>query len=84
MCDLNFAVRSRHAASVSLCLARQSTDAQSKVGYIEIALDPLVNKTGNGPIFFMPHSHSNKHSDKLFCLSSSAHGSIKMRDSFKE
>lgn len=49
MCDINFAVRSRHAASVSLCLTRQSKDAQSKVGYIEIALDPLVNKTGNGP-----------------------------------
>ena len=49
-CDLNFAVRSRYAASVSLCLARQSKDTQSKVGYIEIALDPLVNKTGNDHI----------------------------------
>lgn len=46
MCDLNFAVRSRHAASMSLCLARQTSDPQSKVGYIEVALDPLLNKTG--------------------------------------
>ena len=52
MCDLNFAVRSRYAASVSLCLVRQSKDAQSKVGYIEIALDPLLNKTGKTPL---PH-----------------------------
>lgn len=50
MCDLNFAVRSRYAASVSLCLARMNKDAQSKVGYIEIALDPLLNKTGDDPI----------------------------------
>lgn len=47
MCDLNFAVRSRHAASMSLCLARQTSDPQSKVGYIEVALDPLLNKTGD-------------------------------------
>lgn len=57
MCDLNFAVRSRYAASVSLCLARKSKDAQSKVGYIEITLDPLLNKTGDNPIVLcMPHS----------------------------
>ncbi|KAL3146430.1 hypothetical protein ABBQ32_003110 [Trebouxia sp. C0010 RCD-2024] len=47
MCDVNFAVRSRHAASVSLCLARQSKDTQSKAGYMEVALDPLVNRTGD-------------------------------------
>ena len=31
---------------MSLCLARQSSDAQGKVGYLEVALDPLLNKTG--------------------------------------
>ena len=46
-CDLNFAVRSRHAASMSLCLARQTSDPEAKVGFLEVALDPLVNKTGD-------------------------------------
>lgn len=46
-CDLNFAVRSRHAASMALCLVRQPTDVQPNGGYIEIALDPLVHKTGD-------------------------------------
>ena len=46
-CSLNFAVRSRHAASVSLCLVRSSDgQQQSKGGFLEIALDPVVNKTG--------------------------------------
>lgn len=61
MCDLNFAVRSRYAASVSLCLARQSKDAQSKAGYIEIALDPLLNKTGDVPIVLCMPQHQSSH-----------------------
>ncbi len=46
-CDLNFSVRSRHAASMSLCLARRTSDPEAKIGFLEVALDPLVNKTGD-------------------------------------
>ena len=31
---------------MALCLARQSTGTEAKSGYLEIALDPIVNKTG--------------------------------------
>lgn len=47
-CSLNFAVRSRHAASVSLCLVRSASgQQQSKGGFLEVALDPVINKTGD-------------------------------------
>ncbi len=32
---------------MSLCLARQTPDPEAKVGFLEVALDPLVNKTGD-------------------------------------
>ena len=32
---------------MSLCLARQTSDPEAKVGFLEVALDPLVNKTGD-------------------------------------
>jgi len=32
---------------MSLCLARQTSDPQAKVGFLEVALDPLVNKAGD-------------------------------------
>lgn len=35
---------------MSLCLARQSADPQGKTGFLEVALDPLVNKTGITPV----------------------------------
>lgn len=31
---------------MSLCLARTSTPAGSKGGYLEVTLDPIVNKSG--------------------------------------
>jgi hypothetical protein len=40
---VNFCVRSRAAVSMALCLLR--TGGQ-KGGYMEIALDPAVNRTG--------------------------------------
>lgn len=42
---VNFAVRSRAATAMSLCLAR--TPASGKAGYLEVALDPVVNRTGD-------------------------------------
>ena len=40
---INFCVRSRAAVSMALCLLRTSGQ---KGGYMEIALDPTVNRTG--------------------------------------
>jgi hypothetical protein len=40
---VNFCVRSREAVSVALCLLRTGGE---KGGYMEIALDPAVNRTG--------------------------------------
>ena len=42
---VNFAVRSRAATAMSLCLAR--TPASGKAGYMEVALDSSVNRTGD-------------------------------------
>ncbi|KAK9809286.1 hypothetical protein WJX73_001102 [Symbiochloris irregularis] len=58
-CSVNFALRSRHASAMSLCLARRieaptsngssgtAGAAQPGKGYLELALDPEVNRTGD-------------------------------------
>ena len=45
-CSVNFAVVSRHATAMSLCMVRVAADGSSG-GYLEIALDLLVNRTGD-------------------------------------
>ncbi|KAF5835118.1 glycoside hydrolase superfamily [Dunaliella salina] len=51
-CTVNFAVFSRHAASISLCIVRvkpgeDPNSALQGSGVLEIALDPVTNKTGD-------------------------------------
>lgn len=41
-CTLNFAVFSRHASEMSLCLMRADGS-----GYLEVSLDPITNKSGD-------------------------------------
>lgn len=41
-CTLNFAVFSRHASGMSLCILRRDGG-----GYLEVALDPATNRTGD-------------------------------------
>ena len=43
---VNFAVNSRNATAMSLCIARRKQDGHCG-GYLEIALDPVVNRKGD-------------------------------------
>ncbi|KAK9820150.1 hypothetical protein WJX72_006684 [[Myrmecia] bisecta] len=48
--SVNFAVRSRHAGAMSLCLARKQPeqgDPGKTGGFLEVALDPVLNRTGD-------------------------------------
>ncbi|GMH32292.1 hypothetical protein BSKO_00126 [Bryopsis sp. KO-2023] len=44
---VNFSVVSRHAEAMTLCLVRLPAVEGGQTGYMELALDPLVNKTGD-------------------------------------
>lgn len=48
-CSVNFAVFSAHASAMSLCLMRSNSadPGTSASGFLEIALDPAINKTGD-------------------------------------
>lgn len=46
-CSVNFAVFSAHASAMSLCLVRAGGAPGASGGYMEIALDPAINKTGD-------------------------------------
>lgn len=44
--SVNFAVVSRNAKEVRLCLARRGPDGAAR-GFMEVALDPLLNRKGD-------------------------------------
>ena len=60
-CSINFAVRSRHAARMSLCLARINAQPGSKAGFLEVSLDPIVNKSGAPLVKTSPCNHLTPH-----------------------